>query len=186
MKESKASKHKKIDQKVKRVRKTLFQGKIIKLHVDRLACSDNAFKNFELVEHPGAVAVLPIRDDGKLMLIKQYRHAIQKILIEVPAGCLERGEKIKDCAQRELREEIGFSAKTFILLGNYFSTPGFSTEVIHIYVAKGLKKDPLICDDDEGIDLFPTTLKEALKLLENNKIYDLKTVAAILMYKGSL
>ncbi len=136
----------------------------------------------ELVIHPGAVAILPIMTDGRLLTIRQWRSAASEILIEIPAGVLEPGEEIAVCADRELREETGFRARTWKSLGTIYSAPGFTNEKLYLFIATGLEEDPLSPDEHEAIDLHPLTLEEALTLIETGVITDAKTIVAILRY----
>ncbi len=156
-----------------------YRGRIIQLRIDTLFSTVKR----ECVTHPGAVAVLPIDHKGDLILIKQWRHAVQKIFIEVPAGVLEPGEDPNDCAQRELQEEIGFKAKTMLPIGGIYTSAGFCDEYIHLYLAENLEKSELPPDEHEAIDLYPLSLDDAFKQIEDNTISDAKTIVAILRYK---
>lgn len=167
----------------KHKRQKIYSGRIVKLYLDTFVYPDKSTRTYELVEHAGAVAILPINQKGQLLLIKQYRSALGEILIEVPAGILEKGEKIEMCAQRELQEEIGYAAQKLTFMGTVYSSPGFCNETLHLFLAKNLKKSILKGDEDEEIDIFPVSEAEALKLIGENKIRDLKTIAAIFFYK---
>jgi ADP-ribose pyrophosphatase len=136
----------------------------------------------DLVLHPGAVAILPIAADGRLLLIRQWRRAVGEILIEIPAGILEKGEEAAACANRELQEETGFRAKTLVPIGSLYTAPGFCNEKIHLYLASDLEESPLPPDAHEAIDLHTVSLEEALDLIETNRIIDAKTIAAVLRY----
>ena len=154
----------------------LYKGKIINLRIDHLDIKH------EIIEHAPAVAVLPVDENENILLIKQYRRAADKILIEIPAGLIEKNEKPENCAKRELQEEIGFFPNTLIPLGGFYLSPGFCDEYVYIYIAKDLIKKPLPPDDGEIIETFSVTIEEAIELIENNKIIDAKTISSILRY----
>lgn len=117
---------------------TLYRGKNISLRIDTLAFKNRPPATWEIIEHPGAAVILPIDHNDQLILVKQWRRAIGKILIELPAGTLEKGEDPYDCADRELQEETGFKSASLISLGGYFSAPGFCTEYLYFYLAREL------------------------------------------------
>ena len=160
----------------------IHQGRIITVYQETLYFEDKT-SVFDFVKHPGAVAILPVDANGKLLLIKQWRRASGKILIEVPAGTLEKGEYPIECAARELREETGFSAETLIPLGGFYSAPGFCDEYIHLFLAKDLSPNPLWSDDSDDIDLFPVSLEEAMMLSTRGELLDSKTLAALYLYQ---
>jgi len=140
-------------------------------------------KTFELVLHPGAVVILPIDSAGRLLLIQQWRRAVQEIMTELPAGTLEENEPPAACAKRELQEETGFATKKLTPLGGFFSAPGFCNEFLHLFVAEELYPSPLPPDDDERIDLLPTPLDQALRMVEEGKIRDAKSIAGLFKYQ---
>lgn len=159
----------------------LHKGKILQIRLDTFR-KEGKEKTFEIVEHPGAVAILPITSSGSILLVRQWRRAAQEILLEIPAGTLEKREDPSSCAQRELREETGFYAHSLLPYGGFYTVPGFCTEFIHLFIAKELEKKPLPADDDEGIDLITVSLKEALQLIEKQEIKDAKTILALYKY----
>lgn len=167
----------KIDQAV------VFEGKFIQVRRDVIEFDDHPTQTWDLIVHPGAVAIIPIDDQGRLVLVEQWRRAIGKVTIEIPAGLLEKGEDPELCAQRELREETGYRAKTIHPFGGCYCAPGLSNEYVHLFIAKGLQKDPLVADDTEMIDVRTLSLEEALKMIEEGIIYDAKTVVGILRYR---
>ena len=161
----------------------VYRGKIISLRTDTLGSSMTTHQKWDIVVHPGAVAIVPVDNDGDLLLVKQWRRAIKEILIEIPAGTLEIDEPPLECAQRELREETGYEAKSLIPLGSFFSAPGFCTESLHLFIAEGLKSNPLPQDDDEDIDIVKVSLEQALAWIDDHTIRDAKSIAGILKYK---
>lgn len=131
----------------------------------------------EMIEHPGAVLILPLTDDGELVLIKQYRRAVRAEILELPAGTLEKNEAALPCAQRELAEEIGCSAKEWIELGKLFPAPGFCDEIQHCFLAKGLGEARAEMDEDEIIEPVTLSRKEVELAIRDGRIVDGKTIA---------
>jgi len=134
------------------------------------------------VKHPGAVVILPILANKKIALIKQYRRAIDEIIIELPAGIIEPDENPKDTASRELQEEIGYYAHEITYLLEFYATPGFCNEKIRLYLAQNLEKKSLDGDEDEAIDVFELDEEEIKRYIKNRKIIDAKTLTALLYY----
>jgi ADP-ribose pyrophosphatase len=132
------------------------------------------------VVHPGAVAILPFDSKGRMLMIRQFRPAANTVLLEIPAGTLEKGEKPLVCAKRELIEEIGFSAKKWQRLGAVFTAPGFCTELIHLYKATMLKPAFAEKDEDEEIEVVAMSMKEVRDAVRNNNICDAKTLSALM------
>lgn len=164
--------------------KNIYKGRILNLNIHKVILPNNTTANREIVVHPGAVAILPIDKEGKIIFVKQYRKAVEEELLEIPAGKIETGEDPEQCAMRELEEETGFFASQLIFINKIYTSPGFSNEVIYIYLAKGLaigKKNP---DEDEFIDLYKYNFLDALNLIKSGKIKDAKTIAAILLMQN--
>ncbi len=159
----------------------LHKGKILQIRLDTFQ-KEGKERTFEIVEHPGAVAILPITSKGDIILVRQWRRAAETILLEIPAGTLEKRENPASCAQRELQEETGFYAHSLLPYGGFYTVPGFCTEFIHLFIAKDLEKRPLPADDDEGIDVIVVSLKEALQLIQKEEIKDAKTILALYKY----
>ncbi|WP_252503488.1 NUDIX domain-containing protein [Sporosarcina sp. Marseille-Q4943] len=168
--------------------KKIFEGKIISLRVDDVELPDGKHAKRELVDHPGAVAVIAITDDGKLVLVEQYRKALNRSIIEIPAGKIDPGEDIEVTALRELEEETGYGANKFEYLQSFATSPGFANEIIHIFVAQGLYKidKPAAGDEDEFLQLYECTIAEAEEMVLDQRIYDAKTAFAILHAKRLL
>jgi ADP-ribose pyrophosphatase len=160
--------------------KKIFKGRIISLRVDDVKLSNGVLSKREIVEHPGAVAVIALTNDNKIILIKQFRKSAEQVMIEIPAGLVHKGERDIDGAKRELLEETGYKAGKIKKVFAGFSSPGFCTEVISFYLATGLTKAKQNCDVDEMIDVYFYKLKDALKLVKSGKVKDNKSIAGIL------
>ena len=135
----------------------------------------------EIVEHAPVVAIVPLDENGEIILVRQYRLAAEEALLELPAGLVDPGEDLEAAAQRELQEETGYRAASLRRLGGFFVSPGFCTEFIHIYLAAGLTESPLDGDEDEDIRIERMPLAEAVRLVETGDIKDAKSVAGLLL-----
>ena len=163
----------------------IFNGRIISLKVDEVSLPNGGTSNREIVNHPGAVAVIALTDDNKLILVEQYRKALERSIIEIPAGKLEKGEEPLETAKRELEEETGYAAGEMIYLQSFATSPGFADEIIHLYVARNLVvvEDKKQLDEDEFVELMEVTIEEAEELVAKGKIYDAKTAFAVIWLK---
>lgn len=159
----------------------IFKGRIISLQVDDVLLPNGKTSKREIVKHPGAVAVLGLTDEGKIILVEQYRKALERTIVEIPAGKLENDEDPAVCALRELEEETGYTAKKLTPLTSFYTSPGFANEIIHLYIAEELtiKTDAAELDEDEFVNLVEITLSEAIEYVNNQKIFDAKTAYAI-------
>ncbi|MFD3447872.1 NUDIX hydrolase [Microbacteriaceae bacterium 4G12] len=159
----------------------IFEGRVIKVRVDEVVLPNGAMSKREIVKHPGAVAVVAITDEGKLILVEQYRKAMEKPLVEIPAGKLEPGEAPQTTAVRELEEETGYVCDKIELISSFYTAPGFSDEIVYLYEATGLhiKEDKADLDEDEFVELMEITLEEALEFVKEQRIHDAKTIMAI-------
>lgn len=163
--------------------KKIFEGKILNLRVDEVEVSKNGRRvTREVVEHGNAVAVLAIDECGRILLVRQFRYPLNAELIEIPAGLMEPGEDPAQAAQRELREETGYSALRWTSLPAIWSTPGFSDEKLYLFLAEALEWSPLNPDEDEDIALLRYTPDEARALLDSNEAQDAKTLMALAWY----
>jgi ADP-ribose pyrophosphatase len=158
-----------------------FNGKLIKVRVDTVRTESGREATREVVEHPGAVAILPVTDDGRLILVRQFRYAIGRAILEVPAGTREAGEADEVTAVRELREEVGVEADKVELLARYFISPGWCNEQITIYRATGLRDVGVQPDQDEVIELVTISPDDLPTLIASGEIADAKTITAILL-----
>ncbi len=168
------------EKKAKKTIVPIHSGKLISLHSESYTTSLGNVHS-DIVVHPGAVGIIPIDSEGRILLIRQWRRAAGQVLIEIPAGTLEQGEDIALCAQRELQEETGFKANSLISIGKIFTCPGFCTEVIHLFLAKDLIPSPLPGDEHEVIDPLPLSIDRALSMIDTLEINDAKTLAAIML-----
>ena len=157
----------------------VYRGKIVSLRVDEIALSEGRSTTREVVEHPGAVVIIALDGEGEIALVRQYRHAIKRYLLELPAGGLEPGEEPLAAAQRELREEVGLDAGTWTSLGHFFSSPGFASEILHVFLAEDLR--PGHADPDEDEDLVVARCKVSDLFEHPEQIQDAKSLAALLL-----
>ena len=164
----------------------IYEGRLINLRVDQIRTAAGVESVREIVEHPGAIALIALDDAGRVLLVKQYRHAVRTVTLEIPAGILEPGEAPREAAQRELREETGYRAERLERLGGIHTAPGFSTEYIHFFLATQLVPDRLAMDDDEVIDMLRLPLGDAIDLIRVAQIDDGKTVSGLLLAQAWL
>ena len=159
--------------------KNIYSGKVVTLNIDTVTLPNGVTIDLEIVRHPGAAAVVPLKENGTVVLIKQFRHAAGGFIYEIPAGKLHPGEDPKNCAARELEEEIGYQAGKLDLLSSIFTAPGFTDEVIHIYKATGLTKGRQQLDRDEVLEIVEVPLQEAIEMIRVGSIRDAKTMVGL-------
>lgn len=159
----------------------IFSGKIISLQVDEVRLPDGNHSMREIVTHPGAVAIIPVTDNDNIMLVEQYRKPLERSIIELPAGRIEPGEDPKITAVRELEEETGYTTKNLSHVASFYTSPGFADEIIHLYYTDELEKltETVDGDEDEFVEVHKLTLDEANSLIATKKIYDAKTMYAL-------
>lgn len=157
----------------------IYKGKIVHLFLDEVILPNGTACLIELIRHGGAAAVVPMLDDETLILIKQYRHAAGGFIWEIPAGRLDPGEDPLVCAQRELREEVGYRAANFEKLTAILTAPGFCDEKIHIYLATGLEPCHQSLEDDEVLYVTQKSLSEAIDMVWRGEISDAKTIIGL-------
>ncbi|MCC6544515.1 MAG: NUDIX hydrolase [Nitrospirae bacterium] len=163
--------------------KNIFDGRVLQLNLERALLPDGRSVDLEIIRHPGGACALPVHDDGNIILIRQYRHAAGGIIWELPAGRINDNEGPEFCARRELIEETGYEAGNMEKIGEFFSTPGFCTELLHIYLATQLapcKHEP---EDDEYIEIEKLPFATALQMVFSGEIKDSKTMIALLLAK---
>lgn len=158
--------------------KKLFQGKVISLEMDQVQLPNGQTATREIVRHPGAVAVLAFIGD-RMLVVEQYRKALGRSEVEIPAGKLEPGEDPMEAAGRELAEETGYRCDALRLIHSFYTAPGFCDEIIHLYVAGDLQAGEMNPDEDEFLDCEAITLTEALEYIRQGRISDAKTIIAV-------
>lgn len=161
---------------------TIFEGKIIDLQVVTVTLPDGTKATREIVRHPGAVAVLAIKD-GRMLVVEQYRKPLERTQVEIPAGKLDAGERPEDAAKRELEEETGFRARSLIPLGAFSTSPGFADEIIYLYAAVDLEEGTMKPDEDEFLEVSALTMDEAFDAMRQGRIGDAKTIQALYAWK---
>lgn len=157
-----------------------YHGVIVDVYRDRVLLPDGRETGREVVKHPGGVTILPIDDEGYCYMVRQFRYPAGRVMLEAPAGKLEYGEEHLACAERELSEETGFTADRLVYMGKFYTSPGFSTEILHIYLAFGLHPGKSHPDDGEFLNVEKMKLSELSELAMAGKIEDAKTVVAVL------
>lgn len=167
----------------------VYSGKVISVDFDTVRFPNGSVGELEMVRHPGASAVVPFLSDPdsgdpQIMLIKQYRYAAEGFIYEIPAGKLDGAEDPADCARRELREETGCTAERIDHLYTFYTTPGFTDERIHAFMATGLTRGEMAHEKDEFMSLETVTLSQALELIRKGELKDAKTALAILYVAG--
>jgi 8-oxo-dGTP pyrophosphatase MutT (NUDIX family) len=160
-------------------------GRIIALHSDRVTLPNGVAATLDVIRHPGAVAVVPVTDRGHVVLIRQYRYAVDDYIWEIPAGTLEPGESPLACARRELIEEIGVSAGRWHTLGAVTPLPSYSDEIIHLFRAEDLRPAAQHLDADEIIEIHEFPYAEALAMITGGRIRDTKTIAGLTMAQSA-
>ena len=163
---------------------TKFEGRVITVTLDRVELENGGTSTREVVRHQGGAGVAALNDEGEIYLVRQYRYALDRELIEIPAGKLEKGEDPFEAAKRELGEECGLTADNYISLGQFFPTVGYDTEVIYTWVATGLHKTQMHLDADEFLTPDRVPLDKAYEMVMSGEIRDGKTIAGILKLKA--
>ena len=159
--------------------RNIYTGKVVTLNVDTVKLPNGVTIDLETIRHPGAAAVVPMKDDGTVVLIRQFRHAAGGFIYEIPAGKLSPGEDPLHCAARELEEEVGYRAASFELLSSIFTAPGFADEVIHVYKATGLIQGRQQLDHDEVLEIVEMPLTAAMERIVDGTIRDGKTIVGL-------
>ena len=162
-------------------RKTLYQGRVFNLVRENVTLDNGVTTDMEFVEHPGATAIIPMFNDSRILLLKQYRHALREYIWEIPAGTIDPQESVINCAKRELIEETGYSADQWQKLGEITPVPGYSDEKIHIYLATDLQPAGQDLDRDEIINVHEVDYREAIEMIKTGKIQDAKSIAGLFL-----
>ena len=161
--------------------KRVYEGRIINLRLDSVSLENGNTAMREVVEHPGAVGIVALKENGDIVMVKQYRKAVEQVLLELPAGKLEQGEDPADCAARELTEETGYTAGDLRYLVSFYTSPGFSNEVMHMFLATDLKEGKNDPDDNEMVETVEISRDRAIDMILKGEIKDGKTIAGILL-----
>lgn len=167
-------------------RQDIFKGKLLTLHVDTVRLPDGYETKREVVDHPGAAVIVAVDDAGQVLLVRQYRHAVGREMLELPAGTREKGEPAEQTAPRELQEETGYSAGTWEPLAHFFSSPGILTEEMFIYLARKLSAGQSKTESDEKIQVVQVPLGDAVAMVERGEITDAKSIIGLLLARGKL
>jgi ADP-ribose pyrophosphatase len=161
--------------------KSIYKGRVIDLNIEQVNLPNGKTVELEMIRHSGASAIVPLRDDGKVVVIHQYRYAADGMIYEVPAGRLDAGEDPVDCAKRELAEEVGLQALQWHHLGTIFTTPGFTDEKIHLFLARELKPAVQTLEHDEVIEVVERPLEELISMIRRGEIIDSKTICGLML-----
>lgn len=165
-------------------KQVVFEGKKVRLELHHLENQEGERTRREVCVHPGAVVVLPLLEDGRVVLIKNRRYTIGGLyLMELPAGTLEKGEDPMNCAGRELLEETGYLAGRLKVLGSFYSSPGILTEKLYAFAAYDLEEEKAALEEGEDIEVMPTEFADAVEMIRDGRIQDGKTIATLLMYE---
>jgi len=164
--------------------KRIYSGKVLNLDLDTVGLPNGRTTDLEILRHPGASAVVPLKEDGRVVLIRQLRHAVGGFIYEIPAGKLDPQEDPRDCAARELEEEVGYRAGFLELLTSIWTAPGFTDEVIHIFLGTNLEKGIQALDQDEVLEIVEWPLEEAMARIQDGTIRDAKTIIGLQMVFG--
>jgi len=158
----------------------VFDGRLLDVRRDTVSLPNGRTATREYIVHPGAVAIVPLTDDGRLVMERQYRYPVGQVLLEFPAGKLDPGESIQACAQRELAEETGYRAREWARAGLLHNAPAYATEIIELWFARGLEPGPRSLDEGEFIDVTVLSLDELDQAAGRGEVTDAKTLIALL------
>ena len=162
--------------------KTIFDGRAIKVRIDTVRTSDGRETTREIVEHADCVAIVALDAGGNILLVKQFRKAVEKELLEIPAGGIDAGEDAEAAVIREMQEETGFRPHRVERLGGFYSSPGFCTEYLYLYLATDLTPGQLYAEDTEGIELVRVPVEQVPDLLASGRVTDAKSIAGLYTY----
>lgn len=161
----------------------LYEGKLVNLRIDTVELPDKKYSKREIIEHPGAVSILAITEDDCVILVRQYRKAVERALLELPAGKIELNEEPAQTAKRELKEETGFQAEKMEYLLEFFTSPGFTNEKVYIFLASGLTEGETALEHGEFVETEIIHINDLTKMIDRGQILDSKTIIGIQMAK---
>lgn len=159
----------------------VYNGRIVSLRIDTVELPDGKTANREIVEHRGAVAIVPVLDSKEIVMVRQYRQAAGEVLLEIPAGTLGQGEDPEKCARRELIEETGYEAREMTRLFGSYLSPGYSDEMLHTYLATGLTENLGVRDKDEFLEVVRVDIDDIMRMIQFGEIKDAKTICGCLL-----
>jgi ADP-ribose pyrophosphatase len=163
----------------------VYRGRAVMLRLDRVRLPDGRETSREIIEHHGSVGILPLLAGDRVLLIRQYRHAVGGTIWEIPAGTMEPRETPRECAGRELEEETGYRAKSLAPLFDCYAAPGYSMELMHVFLARGLIQAQQKPEEDEIISVKPVTTERAFRMIKSGQIRDAKTICALSYLRAS-
>lgn len=166
--------------------KIAYRARVFDVQRDELELASGHKAIYEIVVHNGAVAMVPVAPDGRILFVRQYRHTTGKAILEIPAGTLNKGEDPLACAERELREEVGMAPGKLTKLAEFYLAPGYSTERMWVFLAQDLRPETLPHDDDEDLTIVPLSLDEAFAAMRNGEIEEAKTMLALYLAREAL
>lgn len=161
---------------------SIYKGRAVNLRVDTVLMPDGRKTKRTIVEHAECIAVVAVDDQKNVLLVKQFRKAIEKELLEIPAGGIDPGEDAETAVKREMQEETGYLPQKLVKLGSCYSAPGYCTEYLHLYLATDLVPSKLVAEDTEGIEIIRVPVKEIPTLLASGKLTDAKSIAGLYMF----
>jgi len=162
--------------------RTVFDGRAVKLRIDTVRTADGRTSTREIVEHSDCVAIVPVDGNDNVLLVRQYRKAVERELLEIPAGGIDPGEDAETAVRREMQEETGYLPQKVVSLGGFYSAPGYCTEYLHLYLATGLTASQLYAEDTAGISLVRVPVKDIPALLASDILEDGKTIAGLRIF----
>lgn len=157
----------------------IYEGKILNLKIETVELPDKKYSKREIIEHPNGVAIIPIIDDNKMIMVRQYRKAVEKIMLEIPAGILEVTEEPREAALRELKEETGYDAEKLKYIMEFYTSPGYCDEKIYLFLAENLKEGEIDLDPEEAVEHEIYSIEELVKMVNRGEIVDSKTIIGI-------
>jgi len=160
----------------------VYKGRVVNLRIDTVREADGRESTREIVEHNPCIAVIPLDDEGNIILVRQYRKPIEKELLEIPAGGIDGNEDPEAAVRRELQEEIGYLPGRVIRIGGFYSTPGFSNEYLYLFIASDLTPGQLYAEDTAGISIVRIKPRQILRMIRSGEIQDAKSIAGLLYF----